>query len=65
MISMGKYSLTGANHNKKEIVKSVPNMSIYLDKDTQNLIRELAKRENRSISKQIKHMVQHYTKCCG
>ena len=40
----------------------VPNITLYLDNETQKSLRKLAERENRSISKQVKQVLEYYLK---
>jgi predicted transcriptional regulator len=37
-------------------------MNLYLDEETKNSLKEIAEKENRSPSKQVKHMIEFYMK---
>lgn len=39
---------------------NVPRINIYLDEEVKNKLKNLANSENRSVSKQIKHMMEYY-----
>ena len=39
---------------------SVPRINIYLDKETKETLKELSEKENRPVSRQIKHMMEYY-----
>ena len=41
-------------------MKNMPSMNLYLDEKTKKQLKDLAKVENRSPSKQVKHMMEHY-----
>lgn len=38
----------------------VPSINLYLDEKTKNELKKLAEVENRSPSKQVKHMMEFY-----
>ena len=40
--------------------KDMSNITLYMDTITQNKLRALAKKQDRSISKQVKHMINFY-----
>ncbi len=41
-------------------MKKMPNITLSMDKENQKKLRELAKKENRSISKQVIQMMEFY-----
>ena len=41
---------------------NVPSINLYLDERTKKLLKDLAEKENRSPSKQVKHMLEFYIK---
>ena len=43
-------------------MKTVPSINLYLDEETKELLKQLAKEENRSPSKQVKNMMEFYIK---
>jgi predicted transcriptional regulator len=43
-------------------MKDVPSINLYLDKETKELLQQVAEKENRSPSKQVKHMLEYYIK---
>jgi len=40
----------------------MPSMNLYLDEKTKEKLKDIARRENRSPSKQVKHMMEFYLK---
>ena len=42
------------------IMSTMPSMNLYLDEDTKTQLKNLADEENRSPSKQVKHMMEFY-----
>ena len=42
------------------IMGNVPRINIYLDEEVKKKLKNLANSENRSVSKQIKHMMEYY-----
>ncbi len=40
--------------------KPLPNITLYMDRDVQDLLRETARKENRPISRQVVHMLEYY-----
>jgi len=40
----------------------MPSINLYLDKKTKKKLKDLAEIENRSPSKQVKHMLEFYIK---
>lgn len=50
-------------HFKPEITEgktNVSNITLYMDREIQELLRETARKENRSISRQVVHMIKYY-----
>lgn len=45
---------------KKDEGKKLPNITLYIDSDIQDILRRIAKKENRSMSKQVIHMMEYY-----
>jgi len=41
-------------------MKPVPSINLYLDEKTKKKLKDLAELENRSPSKQVKHMMEFY-----
>ena len=41
---------------------NMPSMNLYLDEKTKEKLKDIARRENRSPSKQVKHMMEFYLK---
>jgi len=41
---------------------NVPSINLYLDEKTKKQLKDLAEKENRSPSKQVKHMLEFYLK---
>jgi len=41
-------------------MSTMPSMNLYLDEDTKTQLKNLADEENRSPSKQVKHMMEFY-----
>lgn len=44
------------------IMKNMPSMNLYLDEKTKKILKDIAEKENRSPSKQVKHMMEFYLK---
>ena len=42
------------------IMTGVPSINLYLDEKTKKKLKDLAETENRSPSKQVKHMMEFY-----
>ena len=40
--------------------QNMPTLNLYIDNKTKDQLKELADKENRSISKQVKHMLEYY-----
>jgi len=40
----------------------MPSMNLYLDDATKKKLKEISEKENRSPSKQVKHMLEFYLK---
>jgi len=43
-------------------MNDMPSMNLYLDDKTKKALRDIAEKENRSPSKQVKHMLEFYQK---
>lgn len=43
-------------------MSNVPRLNIYLDQETKDKLKEISDKENRPISRQIKHMLEFYLK---
>ena len=43
-------------------MKPVPSINLYLNEETKKMLKDLAEKENRSPSKQVKHMMEFYLK---
>ena len=41
---------------------NVPSLNLYLNEETKKLLKKIADEENRSPSKQVKHMLEFYLK---
>jgi hypothetical protein len=41
---------------------NVPSINIYIDEKTKKQLKDIAEEENRSPSKQVKHMMEFYLK---
>jgi len=41
---------------------NVPSINLYLDEKTKKQLKDLAEKENRSPSKEVKHMMEFYIK---
>lgn len=41
---------------------NLPSYNLYLDDETKTILQDIAKKENRSPSKQVKHMLEFYIK---
>lgn len=46
-------------------MSSMPSMNLYLDDKTKKALKDIAEKENRSPSKQVKHMLEFYIKNKG
>jgi len=42
--------------------KRTPNLTLYIDKKNQDKLKRVAKEDNRSMSKQVIHMMEYYIK---
>jgi len=40
----------------------MPSLNLYLDEETKKKLKDVAEEENRSPSKQVKHMMEFYIK---
>lgn len=40
----------------------VPALNLYLDEQTKTILKEISDKENRPISRQVKHMLEFYLK---
>jgi len=41
-------------------MKNVPSLNLYLNEKTKQKLKDIAEKENRSPSKQVKHMLEFY-----
>jgi len=39
---------------------NVPRINVYLDKETKETLKQISEKENRPVSRQIKHMMEYY-----
>ena len=44
------------------IMKYVPRLNVYLDQKTKDKLKDVSDKENRPVSRQIKHMMEFYLK---
>jgi predicted transcriptional regulator len=43
-------------------MKDMPSLNLYIDEKTKKQLKQLAEEENRSPSRQVKHMLEFYIK---
>ena len=41
-------------------MKDMPSLNLYIDDETKKLLKDVAEEENRSPSRQVKHMLEFY-----
>ena len=44
------------------VMSNVPRLNVYLDQKTKDTLKEISDKENRPVSRQIKHMMEFYLK---
>ena len=44
------------------IMRNMPNITLYMKKEYQDQLKQLAKKEHRSTSQQVIHMMEYYIK---